>query len=100
MSPRRNRNRRHGGGGGAFVVLAVVVAASVLVLHAYNGMFPAIVVGIAAGFLAGLVLGAGGVISAFRPRLALRVSTRGTRARDLRRELQDTGNSRGRRRAG
>jgi hypothetical protein len=61
---------------GVGVVLAAVAVAVVLGLHAVTGTA-------AAAFLAGVIVGAGGVLAVARPRLSLRVSTRGTRARTL-----------------
>jgi hypothetical protein len=76
MSPRRRTRRRRGCSAG--VVLLFAAAVVVLVLHRFIGTF-------AAGLVAGMLLGAGAVLRAARPRLSLRVSTRGTRARELRR---------------
>jgi hypothetical protein len=62
--------------GAAGVVLAAVAVAVVLGLHAVTGTA-------GAAFGAGVITGAGGVLAVARPRLSLRVSTRGTRARVL-----------------
>jgi hypothetical protein len=63
------RRRRRGHRTGAGVGLAVAGVAAIGT--------------IATAFLAGLITGAGCVLAAVRPRLSLRVSTRGTRGRTL-----------------
>jgi len=68
----RRRRRRAGAG----VVLAAGAVAAVLGLHAVLGT-------VAAAFLAGVITGAGAVLAVARPRLSLRVSTRGTRVRPV-----------------
>jgi len=70
---KRKRNRR----AGAAVVLAVVAAAAAL------GLWHAVIGTAATAFLAGVLTGAGCVLAVARPRLSLRVSTRGTRVRTL-----------------
>jgi hypothetical protein len=71
---RRRRGRRRRGAGAAILTAAAVAA--VLGAHAVLGI-------VAAAFLAGMITGATTVLAVARPRLALRVSTRGTRARTL-----------------
>lgn len=66
--------RRRRGHLGSGAVLAAAAAAAVLGAHAVLGT-------IAAAFLAGVFTGAAGVLTVARPRVSLRVSTRGTRAR-------------------
>lgn len=71
--PRRRKRRRTGVG--ALLAVAAVTVALVLG-HSVIGTT-------ATAFLAGLATGAAGVLTVARPRLSLRVSTRGTRARPL-----------------
>jgi hypothetical protein len=71
---RRRRGRCRLGAGA--ILLAAAAVAAVLGLHAVLGT-------VAAAFLAGVITGAAAVLAAARPRLSLRVSTRGTRARPL-----------------
>jgi hypothetical protein len=68
------RRRRHLG---AVVILTALGVAAAVGLHAVIGAT-------ASAFLAGLVTGAGGMTAVIRPRLSLRVTTRGTRPRPVR----------------
>jgi hypothetical protein len=70
--------RRRRGRIGAGTILAVASVVVWLALHTVIG-------GTAAAFLAGMAMGTGAGLAVARPRLQLRVSTRGTRARPLRR---------------
>jgi hypothetical protein len=72
--PQRRRGRGRLGAG--TVVLVAVAAAAVLGVHAVLGTD-------VAGFVAGVIVGASAGLAVARPRLSLRVSTRGTRARPL-----------------
>ena len=68
--------RRRGRLGAGAVLAAAAAVAAVLGLHAVLGTA-------AAAFGAGVITGAAVVLVMARPRLSLRVSTRGTRARPL-----------------
>jgi hypothetical protein len=72
------RKRRHGRAG-AVAALTLILTGAVAIwlgLHTLIGPGPT-------GFLMGFLAGAGSVLAVARPRLSLRVSTRGTRARPL-----------------